>query len=73
MTNNLIMNGFSTSVGAVISETSGDWKPVVVSLVVALFSECVKYIRRQNAKNNQSSKESIQSFFNGIIKSNKRE
>ena len=66
------MNSMSTGTGAFLTEATGDWKPVVISLVVALLSEVVKYLKRQNVKNQESTGKSITSFFNGIIKSNKR-
>ncbi len=66
----------STGFGAVLTEATGDWKPVVISLVVALLSEVIKHLKKQNGNNqnnsNQSTGQGFKNFFNGIIKSNKR-
>lgn len=51
MTNNLVMNGFSTGFGVVVSQTTDDWKPMAISLAVAFLSELIKYLKAKNRAN----------------------
>lgn len=53
----------STGFGAVVTEATGDWKPVVVSLLVALVSECVKYVRKKNKELDQQTGKTITDMF----------